>query len=496
MKRNQAMGTSRRDFLHRAGLVVATTVVGRTAIAAESTHPPVTRNVAPDAPVAKSIPSGSRYDVIVIGGGFAGLTAARDCSLRGMKTLLLEARARIGGRTFTSSFIDDRLELGGTWVHWTQPFVWDEITRYGLHIVETPGANPDHMTWISEGKRLNRDGESAFTMLADSMAKYCDVDGHSGRTVFPRAPEPFYHADLVRRYDKYSMIDRLNEMNFKPIIRDLIAPQLCINCNRDPSTGALIDQLKWWSLGQFDMALLFDKLAKYRIEEGTSALANSIISDGDVDVMLQAPVGAVDQTHGSVKVTTTYGSEYFARAVVCAAPVNVLKTIDFKPGLSALKLQASRAGVTGLGTKCYILIKQKIGKWMGCGSFPNPITLVWTEQQRDDGTLLVSFGPPAPGLLDILDNDAVQAALRKLLPGVDVVSTFGYQWVPDPYSQGTWCFYRPEQMTGDLKPLRAREGNVFFASADSAYGWRGFIDGAIESGTRVGHDVTSFLKEG
>jgi len=40
-----------------------------------------------------------RYDVIVVGGGFAGVTAARECALQGRRTLLLEARDRLGGRT-------------------------------------------------------------------------------------------------------------------------------------------------------------------------------------------------------------------------------------------------------------------------------------------------------------------------------------------------------------------------------------------------------------
>ncbi|MXN73873.1 hypothetical protein GR157_03855 [Burkholderia sp. 4701] len=90
----------------------------------------------------------------------------------------------------------------------------------------------------------------------------------------------------------------------------------------------------------------------------------------------------------------------------------------------------------------------------------------------------------------------MQAALRSLLPGADVIATTGYQWTADPYSQGTWCYYRPGQMTRVLEPLRRREGAVLFASADSAYGWRGTIDGAIEGGTRVAREVDTVLNRG
>jgi amino acid transporter len=57
-------------------------------------------------------------DVVVIGGGFAGVTAARELTRRGHSVLLLEAWDRLGGRTFYTERLGRKLELGGTWVHW------------------------------------------------------------------------------------------------------------------------------------------------------------------------------------------------------------------------------------------------------------------------------------------------------------------------------------------------------------------------------------------
>ncbi|MDT7642762.1 MAG: hypothetical protein QOC67_6063, partial [Pseudonocardiales bacterium] len=58
------------------------------------------------------------YDVVIVGAGFAGLTAARELSRRGYSVLQLEARDRIGGRTWTDDRFGRELEMGGTWVHW------------------------------------------------------------------------------------------------------------------------------------------------------------------------------------------------------------------------------------------------------------------------------------------------------------------------------------------------------------------------------------------
>ena len=83
--------------------------------------------------------------------------------------------------------------------------------------------------------------------------------------------------------------------------------------------------------------------------------------------------------------------------------------------------------------------------------------------------------------------------LRSFLPEARVTACVGYDWTRDPFSLGTWCFYRPEQASKYWKELQRSEGRLFFASADSADGWRGFIDGAIERGLRAGQEVVELL---
>lgn len=78
------------------------------------------------------------YDTVVVGAGMAGLVAARDLSTRGHSVLLVEGRDRIGGRTFTDTALGGQLDLGGGYVHWTQPNVWTELERHGLEQVNPP----------------------------------------------------------------------------------------------------------------------------------------------------------------------------------------------------------------------------------------------------------------------------------------------------------------------------------------------------------------------
>ncbi|MBT6905391.1 MAG: NAD(P)-binding protein, partial [Gemmatimonadetes bacterium] len=94
------------------------------------------------------------YDVIVIGGGFAGVTAARDISMRGHRALILEARPRLGGRTFTSRFSGHDIDLGGTWFGNSQPFIWTEKMRYGLELAESAAANSEQTVWMDGDNRV------------------------------------------------------------------------------------------------------------------------------------------------------------------------------------------------------------------------------------------------------------------------------------------------------------------------------------------------------
>jgi monoamine oxidase len=79
------------------------------------------------------------YDVIVVGAGMAGLTAARSLAEAGLKVLVVEANDRIGGRIWTRHVGDEAIELGAEFIHGRPPELWALIQEAGLETYQREG---------------------------------------------------------------------------------------------------------------------------------------------------------------------------------------------------------------------------------------------------------------------------------------------------------------------------------------------------------------------
>jgi monoamine oxidase len=470
---------TRRSFM-KAGSAVAAT-----AAAAAGTLLPLTAGAARSAK-----PRGNGYDVVVVGGGFAGVTAARELALRGLRVQVLEARDRLGGRTFYSRFGDTKVELGGTWVHWTQPHVWAEVMRYGMELVETPGsATPDRVMWLSGGKVQEPPLDESMRLLSEAASKF-----HEGADkAYARAYTPLLTSE-GERLDQLSIRDRIEQLRLPQAQRDLLAGLMATNCHNAVSEGAFAEMLRWWTLADRDVVRLLDTCARYKLKTGTSSLIRKMVEDGGFDVRLSTVVSAVVQSGAAVTVVTEQDERIPARHVVMAVPVNTLSAIDFKPALLPGKIAVSRQKHAGAGHKVYLKVQGELGSVLAMAPETEPLTMFFTDHAGKDEGVLLGFGTPANGRFDVNNPKAYEPLVRKFLPHITVTEVLSYDWRVDPYSQGTWCTLKPGQLSRHGRDLMSDEGKVHFAGADIATGWRGFIDGAIETGLEVAQRVHSALR--
>ena len=179
------------------------------------------------------------YDVIVIGGGFAGVTAARETARGGAKTLLLEARDRLGGRTWTHRWNDTDIELGGGWVHWHQPHVWSEITRAGLAV--ELGEDAQVAGWFIGDERYpgtlpERDeiAERGWNQFVDSV-----------EDALPLPHDPLFASDRLARFDSQTITERMDELDLDDEERDVLAAELESLAHGRLDEAGAVSVLRW-----------------------------------------------------------------------------------------------------------------------------------------------------------------------------------------------------------------------------------------------------------
>ncbi len=425
----------------------------------------------------------AEYDIVVVGGGFAGVTAARELSHTGHRTVLLEGRDRVGGRTWTFEFGGQKVELGGTWVHWHQPHVWAEIRRYGLEVTESP---PPTLTGWLVGQELKQGPpEELWGLMTDSTDRLC----HDARERLERPHDPL-HGDLAD-VDGLSIQDRVDELGFDRELHD-VNDGVWSTCSSAylHETG-LVAPLRWYALSGYSFQLMMDCIARYKIVTGTRSLVEAIAVDGSFEIRYETPVAAVEQTADTVVVRTREGETIEARAAVVAVPVNALGAIDFVPELSEGKRTVAAEKQSSHGVKIWVRVRGD-HDYLAVAPSTYGITFLQSEYKIDGDTLFVCFGPDASAL-DPADKNAVASAAGEFFPGAEIVDSHAHDWTGDEFAQGTWCMFRPNQLTRHLAELQEPEGRVYLATADVADGWNGFIDGAIESGLTTARKVARAL---
>ncbi|WP_263248008.1 flavin monoamine oxidase family protein [Saccharopolyspora rosea] len=426
------------------------------------------------------------HDVVVVGAGFAGLTAARELSLRGRSVAVLEARDRIGGRTWTDERLGRRLEMGGTWVHWLQPHTWSEITRYGLDVEPSPSARTVH--WIADGTVHKSDAAAFDELIAAGM----DRLAADSRTWFPLPYRPFHRAGLDE-VDGRSVADYFAALDLPPVEREVTTGVWAEHFNGPAAESGLTQAMRWCAAASGDWRLLHEATSGYRLTAGTAALARAIAHDGNAEIHLGTPVTAIRQAGSGAVVTTADGQRFTARRVVCTLPLNVLDTIEFLPDLPEPKLAANAERTASQGLKTWIRVRGEVEPFTAYAPDDHPLTFARPEYTVDGDTILVAFGTRADRLSPN-DHEGVVRALRAWRDDLDVVEVAGHDWMRDEFSRETWPMQRPGQLTGSLRALREPHGPVHFAGSDVADGWAGFIDGAIESGLTTARAITAELR--
>ncbi|KAL3294164.1 putative monoamine oxidase N [Colletotrichum asianum] len=294
------------------------------------------------------------YDTIVIGAGYAGHAAARDLSTKGHSVLLLEARDRIGGRTYT---------------------------------VKKDGAKPRRTTH-----------EEAGAMTSRAWDLFVNVDGQHCRTICPLP-----HAQLnnivvdrstIQKWDQMSCQDRYVQIKdqLSAEQRGLLVSLLLHISGGDMENSSFWDMARSHALMTHDSKNFGDIWLRYKLRQGQTALAKRMFGeavDYGLEYIFSFPVSSIIQRSDGIQVRGISGQTFRARKVVCTIPLNVLKDVQFILPLSTTRREAIELGHVNQMSKIHVDVSNtELEGWNG---------------MRFPGTLMYGYGD---GVLPNDVNDA------------------------------------------------------------------------------------------
>ncbi|KAJ5683491.1 hypothetical protein N7462_006656 [Penicillium macrosclerotiorum] len=450
--------------------------------------------------------SAGPWDVIVIGAGYSGLTTARDLCISGHKVLLVEARDRIGGRSWSSNIGGYPFEMGGTWVHWGQSHVWREISRYQMRQEMEPSF--DFSRGVNHFQLRTNQGQTIMShtdedaLLSTAIEKFVDVDGEKGRRIIP-FPHNAFHVPEARQYDNMSAKDRLDAIALSLTPNERMALEsfiLLCSCGTLETTS-FFEMLHWWALSGYTYQGCMDHLISYKFKEGQSSFAirffRESLATKNLCYAFNSPVNAITDQGDKVKITARDGRQYTAARLVSTIPLNVLNTIAFDPPLSVQRQAASRIGHVNQCVKVHAEIASKeMRSWTGI-SYPfNKLAYAIGDGTTPAGnTHIVCFGGFHNHIHPEDNVNETKKAVESMAPGnMDIKRLVFHNWSKDEFAKGAWFSPPPGLLSTSLDAMRERHGNILFANSDWAVGWRSFIDGAIEEGTRAAMAIKEELQ--
>jgi monoamine oxidase len=438
-------------------------------------------------------------DVVVVGAGLGGLTAARELSGAGLDVRVLEARDRVGGRTLSQSVGDhpeDIVELGGQWVGPTQREVLSLVQDFGI---ETYPTHAKGRNLFEDGRGKLKRYRGTIPMLAPHvMVDYGRADLKLKRLIKRVDPDAPWDADDAQRLDEQSFATWIRRSAKTKTAREALTTAVRAVFSVEPADVSLLHVLFYAaSAGGWDDLLDTEGGAQQdRLAGGTQQLSVRMAAELGDRVELSSPVRAI-RTDGEGVVA----GEVSARRAIVAVPPALAGRIEYDPPLPGARDQLTQRMPMGTVIKCMAVYDEPFWRDDGLSgqaiSLPGPAQVVFDNTPPNGSPGLIAFleGRDARELTAVPESERREAVLRgfQRLFGRRAAHPLHYvekDWSAEPYSRGCYAgVLGPGAWTGYGRLLREPVGRIHWAGTETATRWMGYMDGAIQSGRRAAVEV-------
>jgi monoamine oxidase len=441
-------------------------------------------------------------DVIVIGAGLSGMMAARKLTQHGLKVTVVEARDRVGGRTWSKAEAGDVFDVGGQWFGPDHKRFSGLVEEFDLKVAKT--YHDGRKVLDLHGKLSTYTGTipriSPWTLIRTQMAIW-KVERECRKVDLvepwndPRAAQwdsQTVHAWMQRKVRNKSVIALINAAARVIFGSDLSELSLLHFLHYLHSGGGLTKLIETHE-GNQDSAII----------GGAQSLSRAMAGQLD-NVVLSAPVRRIEQNEQRVLVITDAG-QFEGRRAIVTIPPPFADRICYLPRLTTLRDQMTQRSSMGATIKVYALYDEPFWRADGFSgesvSTVGPVGVTFDNVTAAGQAALLSFvvGAPARGWAERPAGDRRQIVLSTLgryfgKRALSPTHYFETDWADEAWSGGApVAVFPPGTLSVFGTALRAPIGLLHWAGTETAGEFTGFMEGALESGERVAAEVVEAL---
>jgi monoamine oxidase len=470
-------GPSRRQFLRSSVAVASWSILP--SVAARAIAQPLIRK-----------------DVLVLGAGMAGLTAALALLRVGHRVTILEYQDRIGGRLLSLPLGDAMFtEAGGGHFRSNMPYVLSYIRHFGLPVLSLNDGLPRYIVRGQIGDAANLGGwpwklspDERNVTVSSSLNRYLFRAGLDTDTVLDSHwPDP-------------ATLARLDEITLGELIQNVGASDtFCSLLDAHGGTFTSTSQ----ALGAIpDLAYHFGDQNLFRIKGGNSrlpiAIANAI---GLEHIVLNKQVTAIDQSGPRVIVSTKDGNEFSSDVLISTIPFSVLGDVEVKPAWSEDKARLFAEMEWDKTVK--VIVKTRSPSWLDKGlrgwpmaggdrAWERVIDITGNESSGHGNVFFYLNGSNADTLLSRPRETRAKEVVdgfQKDMPDIfdEVLLVRDFAWTEQPWIKAS--FGSPPLGGGWMVGEWAKPEDRIYFAGDFTTLKSGWVEGAIESGLRAARQI-------
>jgi monoamine oxidase len=441
-------------------------------------------------------------DFCVVGAGFAGLTAALRLKQGGHSVDVLEARDRVGGRTFTEVRDDGTwIDRGGAWVGPGQDGIKALMNEFGVPSYQQYTDGKAMM--VVDGKQHRYSGTIPLSMspwvVANLGAVFLEL-GQMCKTIPLEAP---WEAKNAEKWDQTTLAKWLSSNTLSKPAHDLLETAISGCYTSAASEVSMLFVLYQMASGGGPGFVLGvkDGAQDSRVVGGMGAIHRPMVAEIGDSLHLSQPVRRIEQDAEGVTVRAD-DMTVRARRVIVAVPIAIASQIAYEPMLPVDRSFLHQRMPSGAIYKINIVYDEPFwrndglsGQSAAPGS-PATVTIdASTDAPRPGVLCVIVEGPIARQIGKLDETERRRVILAELVGrfGDKAASPVDYVeqcWTTERYSGGGMLSHAPPGVLTEFGPaLREPCGRIHWAGTESSAVMCGWVDGAVRSGERAAAEV-------